>query len=451
MNNEETQQLISKPSGSLTCLLSFVLGIIAGVLAIVGFFPCIGWLTLILGGILAIIAILLGIFSCSRGSTILPVILSTLALILSLIAGIVQFWGAKTTSHWVSNQLKDMDSVLLESGISDAPSGNSAMQLKTLIEALRNNDLKIQIVPHDPTTPQTPATTNPPPSEKTSSPQNALRLESMEELLRGLENQLATEWPNIQNNGQTLGNVEIQLKGIDAIKPLDYPLENSYTNLTSEPLAKLQTSLDELRSINISLDGISRLSDEKIQQLEGNIHQILAPHIGKLQEEIYILNNVDITIKGLETPQKAIKEWQTQLQTKITPHLDNIKNELNAIKNLEFIADELELGKSEIQRIQQEIEQKYQPYIQQINEGVNALGAVGIIIHYPTPTATSNGSYTPQESALLNYLKSLDINNIQIITPTPAVTPALSEPITFPETSPSEELHPNNILKRIID
>lgn len=449
MNNEETQQLISKPSGSLTCLLSFVLGIIAGVLAIVGFFPCIGWLTLILGGILAIIALLLGIFSCSRGSTILPVILSILALILSLIAGIVQFWGTKTTSHWISDQLKDMDSVLLESGISDAPSGNSAMQLKTLIEALRNNDLKIQIVPHEQSAP-TPTTTKPATSEQPTSPQNALRLDNMEELLRGLEKQLAAEGVNIQNSGQTLGSVEIQLKGIDAIRPLEYPLENSFTNLTSEPLAKLQTSLDELRSINISLDGISRLSNEKVQQLEGNIHQILAPHIGKLQEEIYILNNVDITIKGLETPQKAIKEWQTQLQTKITPHLDNIKNELNAIKNLEFITDELELGKSEIQRIQQEIEQKYHPYLQQINEGVNALGAVGIIIHYPTPIATSDGNYTPQESALLNYLKSLDINNIQIITPTPVAAPTLSTPIPLPAPTPSE-LHPNNILERILD
>ncbi len=446
MNNEETQQLIIKPSGSLTCLLSFVLGIIAGVLAIVGFFPCIGWLTLILGGILSIIAILLGIFASSKGSTMLPVILSTLALILSLTAGIVQFWGVKTTSHWVSNQLKDMDNVLQESGISDVPNGNSTMQLKTLIETLRNNDLKIQIVPHEQTPSQTPTSTSPAPSQKPEPPKNALRLESMEELLRGLEKQLATENSNIPNNELSLENIEIQLKGIDAIKPLEYPLQNSYTNLTSEPLAKLQTSLDELRSLNISLNGISRLSDEKIQQLEGNIHQILAPHIGKLQEEIYILNNVEITIKGLETPQKAIKEWQTQLQNKITPHLDNIKNELNAIKNLEFIADELELGKSEIHQLQQEIAEKYRPFIKQINDGVNALGAVGIIIHYPTPTATSDGSYTPQESALLNYLKSLDINNIQVITP----SATLSNPIITPESTPSE-LTPDNILKRIID
>ena len=56
MNTSDSSSPSSCCSGSPSCTAALVLGIIALVLALIGFFPCLGWITLIPAGLLAIIA-----------------------------------------------------------------------------------------------------------------------------------------------------------------------------------------------------------------------------------------------------------------------------------------------------------------------------------------------------------------------------------------------------------
>ena len=57
MNAPDSSPPPSCCSGSPSCTAALVLGIIALVLALIGFFPCLGWITLIPAALLAIIAL----------------------------------------------------------------------------------------------------------------------------------------------------------------------------------------------------------------------------------------------------------------------------------------------------------------------------------------------------------------------------------------------------------
>ncbi len=74
-----------------------VLGIIALVLALIGFFPCLGWITLIPAALLAIIALIMSIVAVSKGSPKGALVVAIIALAASAAAGIVQAWMASAT------------------------------------------------------------------------------------------------------------------------------------------------------------------------------------------------------------------------------------------------------------------------------------------------------------------------------------------------------------------
>ena len=94
MNTSDSSSPSSCCSGSPSCTAALVLGIIALVLALIGFFPCLGWITLIPAGLLAIIALIMSIVAVSKGSPKGALVVAIIALVLSAVAGIVQAWMA---------------------------------------------------------------------------------------------------------------------------------------------------------------------------------------------------------------------------------------------------------------------------------------------------------------------------------------------------------------------
>ena len=97
MNTSDSSSPSSCCSGSPSCTAALVLGIIALVLALIGFFPCLGWITLIPAGLLAIIALIMSIVAVSKGSPKGALVVAIIALALSAVAGIVQAWMASAT------------------------------------------------------------------------------------------------------------------------------------------------------------------------------------------------------------------------------------------------------------------------------------------------------------------------------------------------------------------
>ena len=97
MNTSDSSSPSSCCSGSPSCTAALVLGIIALVLALIGFFPCLGWITLIPAGLLAIIALIMSIVAVSKGSPKGALVVAIIALVLSAVAGIVQAWMASAT------------------------------------------------------------------------------------------------------------------------------------------------------------------------------------------------------------------------------------------------------------------------------------------------------------------------------------------------------------------
>ena len=66
-------------------------------LALIGFFPCLGWITLIPAALLAIIALIMSIVAVSKGSPKGALVVAIIALAASAAAGIVQAWMASAT------------------------------------------------------------------------------------------------------------------------------------------------------------------------------------------------------------------------------------------------------------------------------------------------------------------------------------------------------------------
>lgn len=88
MNTSDSSSPSSCCSGSPSCTAALVLGIIALVLALIGFFPCLGWITLIPAGLLAIIALIMSIVAVSKGSPKGALVVAIIALALSAVAGV---------------------------------------------------------------------------------------------------------------------------------------------------------------------------------------------------------------------------------------------------------------------------------------------------------------------------------------------------------------------------
>ena len=86
MNAPDSSPPPSCCSGSPSCTAALVLGIIALVLALIGFFPCLGWITLIMS-----------IVAVSKGSPKGALVVAIIALAASAAAGIVQAWMASAT------------------------------------------------------------------------------------------------------------------------------------------------------------------------------------------------------------------------------------------------------------------------------------------------------------------------------------------------------------------
>ncbi|MEZ3490221.1 hypothetical protein [Akkermansia muciniphila] len=114
MNTYDSSSPSSCCSGSLSCTAALVLGIIALVLALVGFFPCLGWITLIPAGLLAIIALIMSIVAVSKGSPKGALVVAIIALVLSAVAGIVQAWMASVTVTYMEQHQDYVEKKALE-------------------------------------------------------------------------------------------------------------------------------------------------------------------------------------------------------------------------------------------------------------------------------------------------------------------------------------------------
>lgn len=90
-------------SGSPSCTAALVLGIIALVLALIGFFPCLGWIALVPAALLGIIALIMSIVAASKGSPKGALVVAIIALALSAGAGIVQAWVASATVSYMEH------------------------------------------------------------------------------------------------------------------------------------------------------------------------------------------------------------------------------------------------------------------------------------------------------------------------------------------------------------
>ncbi len=95
MNTTSPKTVRRPKSGSPLCTTALILSIIAIILSGIGFFPCLGVITLVTGVLLAVIALTIGIYSASRGDPLGPALMAGIALIVALVAGIFQLCGAK--------------------------------------------------------------------------------------------------------------------------------------------------------------------------------------------------------------------------------------------------------------------------------------------------------------------------------------------------------------------
>ena len=114
MNTSDSSSPSSCCSGSPSCTAALVLGIIALVLALIGFFPCLGWITLIPAGLLAIIALIMSIVAVSKGSPKGALVVAIIALALSAVAGIVQAWMASATVTYMEQHQDYVEKKALE-------------------------------------------------------------------------------------------------------------------------------------------------------------------------------------------------------------------------------------------------------------------------------------------------------------------------------------------------
>ena len=83
-------------------------------MALIGFFPCLGWITLIPAGLLAIIALIMSIVAVSKGSPKGALVVAIIALVLSAVAGIVQAWMASATVTYMEQHQDYVEKKALE-------------------------------------------------------------------------------------------------------------------------------------------------------------------------------------------------------------------------------------------------------------------------------------------------------------------------------------------------
>lgn len=114
MNTSDSSSPSSCGSGSFSCTAALVLGIIALVLALVGFFPCLGWIALIPAGVLAMIALIMSIVAVSKGSPKASLVVAIIALVLSVAAGIVQAWMIGTAVTYVEKHQHYVEKKVME-------------------------------------------------------------------------------------------------------------------------------------------------------------------------------------------------------------------------------------------------------------------------------------------------------------------------------------------------
>lgn len=108
MNAPDSSPPPSCCSGSPSCTAALVLGIIALVLALIGFFPCLGWFALVPAALLAIIALIMSIMAVSKGSPKGALVVAIIALAVSAAAGIVQAWMASATMTYMEQNQEQL-------------------------------------------------------------------------------------------------------------------------------------------------------------------------------------------------------------------------------------------------------------------------------------------------------------------------------------------------------
>ncbi len=90
MLHAEKQTEDNPKNGSFLCSLALVMAILAILLSLAGFFPCLGWLALIPAFLLALFAFILGVYVACGGAPRGPVILSLVAFLIMIGAVCVQ-------------------------------------------------------------------------------------------------------------------------------------------------------------------------------------------------------------------------------------------------------------------------------------------------------------------------------------------------------------------------
>lgn len=112
MNDPSFPQNPSCCSGSPSCTAALVLGIIALVLALIGFFPCLGWVVLIPAGLLAIIALIMSIVAASKGSPKGALVVSIIAVVLTLMACGAQIWMVSSASAFAEEHSVEFQKIM---------------------------------------------------------------------------------------------------------------------------------------------------------------------------------------------------------------------------------------------------------------------------------------------------------------------------------------------------
>lgn len=114
MNTSDSSSPSSCCSGSFSCTVALVLGIIALVLALAGFFPCLGWIALIPAGVLAMIALIMSIVAVSKGSPKASLVVAIIALVLSVAAGVAQVWMFGATMTYMEKHQDYVEKKVME-------------------------------------------------------------------------------------------------------------------------------------------------------------------------------------------------------------------------------------------------------------------------------------------------------------------------------------------------
>ncbi|MCD8060725.1 MAG: hypothetical protein LUE13_00055 [Akkermansiaceae bacterium] len=129
MNDPASPQNPSCCSGSPSCTAALVLGIIALVLALIGFFPCLGWVALIPAGLLAIIALIMSIVAVSKGSPKGALVVSIVAIVLTLAACGAQVWMFSSASAFAEEHRVEIQKCV-DDGAKEMPKRGESRRMR---------------------------------------------------------------------------------------------------------------------------------------------------------------------------------------------------------------------------------------------------------------------------------------------------------------------------------